>query len=310
MKNTLIEWAHHTVNFWWGCTFARLRDGTIREECKHCYALMLSKIFSRGKATWGPEGNRMIRHEAARRELYKMDKSAHKRGVRERVFINSMSDTFEDRRDLDEARGFLWDACKFVTNLDILLLTKRPENVCRMVPPGWIETWPAHVWVGTTAGTQAAADEAIPHLVGVPAKVKFLSMEPLLEEVDINDYLDPIDGGYVGRSFIDWIIVGGESGPHARPMHPAWARSLRDQCDEACVPFFFKQWGEWLPGDHVENVPDHEPQKIVTLALDGTQANSVTMPHEKREGMKTVCRIGKKVAGRLLDGRDWNEVPK
>jgi protein gp37 len=158
-KNSSIEWCHHTVNFWWGCTFARLADGSLREECRNCYALLLSKLFSRGKATWGELGRRMIRHENARRELYKMDKAAHKRGVRERVFINSMSDTFEDRRDLDEAREMLWGACQFVSNLDLLLLTKRPENVMRMVPEAWLKEWPAHVWIGTTAGTQPLASK-------------------------------------------------------------------------------------------------------------------------------------------------------
>lgn len=84
MKNTAIEWAHHTVNFWWGCVFARLADGSVRQECVNCYALMLSKLFSRGKATWGAEGNRMLRVDKASAELVKLDASARKRGVRER----------------------------------------------------------------------------------------------------------------------------------------------------------------------------------------------------------------------------------
>lgn len=232
MKNTLIEWAHHTVNFWWGCVFARFPDGTIRQECVNCYAKMMAALFSRGKATWGADGARWIRHEAARRELYKLDKSAHERGVRERIFINSMSDTFEDRADLNEARGFLWDACKFVTNLDMLLLTKRPENVRRMVPESWLTNWPAHVWIGTTVGTQKAADEVLEPLRDVPAAIRFLSVEPLLEPVKF----ESLHG-------IHWVIVGGESGAKARAMEADWVRDIREQCSNAGVAFFFKQWG-------------------------------------------------------------------
>ncbi|WP_052362067.1 DUF5131 family protein [Geminisphaera colitermitum] len=258
-QDSKIEWCHHTVNFWWGCAFAQLPDGCISEECRHCYALLLSKLFSRGKATWGATGKRWIRHEAARRELYKLDKSAFQRGVRERVFINSMSDTFEDRDDLNEARRFLWDACQFVTNLDILLLTKRPECVVSMVPCSWLSDWPAHVWVGTTTGTQQAADERVPYLLCIPARVRFLSCEPLLGPVNLRSVpdlfgsdLDALTGdsgiegrGHTGPSAerIHWVITGGESGPHARPMHPDWARSLRDQCSSAGVAFFMKQMG-------------------------------------------------------------------
>jgi protein gp37 len=299
MKNTLIEWAHHTVNFWWGCVFARFKDGTVRDECIHCYAKMMAALFSRGKATWGADGNRWVRHEAARRELYKLDKAAHAAGVRERIFINSMSDTFEDRRDLDEARGFLWDACKFVTNLDILLLTKRPENITRMVPPDWLTNWPAHVWVGTTVGSQKAADENIPALLSVPAKIRFLSCEPMIGPVNLNEWLcsdtpwkpfpDLVSftdkhGDEYFRRGIHWVICGGESGGSARPMDPMWVHQLRIQCASAGVAFFFKQWGEWAPG--FSNV-------LKCVEVSGC----------------FMSRTGKKVAGRHLDGKLYDEVP-
>lgn len=329
MKNTKIEWAHHTVNFWWGCTMATLATGALREECRHCYALLLSKIFGRGRASWGPQGKRWVRHEAARRELYKLDRAAHKRGERERVFINSMSDTFEDREDLNEARGFLWDACQFVTNLDILLLTKRPQNVCRMVPPAWLKNWPAHVWIGTTVGTQAAADEAIPELLKVPAQIRFLSCEPLLGSVDLDHWVfdreavvervadkmllneeqaDAITN-HVG---IHWVICGGESGPGARPMHPDWARSLRDQCEAADVPFFFKQWGEWLPGEQTKKSGTgyFRCDTGALMSATGRPARQNFGTHEDvNSGRLIALRIGKEAAGRLLDGREWNETP-
>jgi protein gp37 len=301
VKNTPIEWAHHTVNFWWGCTFAKLLDGSVREECKNCYALLLSKLFSRGKATWGSDGRRWVRHEAARRELYKLDKSAWKRGVRERVFINSMSDTFEDRRDLDEAREMLWGACSFVSNIDMLLLTKRPENVTRMVPPSWLKNWPAHVWIGTTAGTQAAADQAIPELLAIPSAVRFLSMEPLLGPVDLASMkiAGTVNWSLLGADGIDWVIVGGESGPRARPMHPAWATTLRDQCKVAGVPFFFKQWGEWMPARQVGDmlgVQELSRRKRIMVETDTS--------------LPAVCvRVGTNISGRLLDGVVHNEFP-
>lgn len=299
MNNTKIEWAHHTVNFWWGCTFAVLIDGTIREECRHCYALLLSKLFGRGRATWGARGKRWLRHGKAADELVKLDQAARKRGVRERVFVNSMSDTFEDRADLNEAREWLFRTAATVTNLDVLLLTKRPANVTRMVPKSWLVNWPAHVWIGATAGTQAAADEMIPELVLVPAHVRFLSCEPLFEAVDLG--LAGICPKQWGQGFrpvgecIHWVICGGESGAGARPMNPAWARSLRDQCVAANVAFFFKQWGEYV--DNANLPPDAEYSENVKF-----------IPMPGLADGDAMWRVGKKTAGRLLDGREWNET--
>lgn len=282
-KNSKIEWCHHTVNFWWGCTFARLRSGRVRQECVHCYAKTMATLFSRGKATWGAEGRRWLRTEAAGKELHQLAQSAFERDVRERVFVNSMSDAFEDRPDLVAPRTAMFERFMEAAHaLDILLLTKRPENVCRMVPASWLKSWPSWIWIGTTAGTQAAADEAVPELLKIPARVRFLSCEPLLESIRLDrvaaDECGEIDA-LRGASFCDgrnepaeiesihWVIAGGESGPGARPMHPDWTRSLRDQCQAAGVPFFFKQWG-------------------------GNTAKK------------------KKAAGRVLDGREWDEVPR
>lgn len=295
MKNSLIEWCHHTVNFWWGCVFKRYRNGDVREECVHCYALMLSKIFSKGKATWGTEGKRWFRVEKAIREFSALDASARKRGVRERVFVNSMSDTFEDRPDLITPRGLLLAGAEMATNLDVLLLTKRPENVCQMVPREWLANWPSHVWIGTTAGTQKAYNESVPELLKIPAKIRFLSMEPLVEDV----WMDWVQLGcrqWVSTEQIHWVICGGESGPKARPMHPAWAKSLRNQSKAAGVPFLFKQWGEWFPVPDVESaIARGVPEKIITY-----------FPELKMH----FARVGKKVAGRELDGVEHNEFPE
>jgi protein gp37 len=251
VKNTLIGWCHHTVNLWWGCEFARHEDGTISQECVHCYAKALSAYYSKGQATWGKDGKRWVRVEAALRELYAMEKSAAKRGVRERVFINSMSDTFEDRRDLDAAREALWAAVMLCPNLDFLLLTKRPENIERMTRKDWWVNWPKHVWVGTTAATQQSVDQRLHALLHVPAHIRFVSCEPLLEDIDLGlDPLDPFNN-------LEWVICGGESGNSARPMAPGWARNLLHQCSSVGEAFFMKQMGGKRDARHrLEDLPE------------------------------------------------------
>lgn len=304
MKNTKIEWAHHTVNFWWGCT-------KVSPACAHCYAETLAKMWSKGRATWGESGQRWLRVGQATRELLKLDKAAGKRGVRERVFINSMSDTFEDRRDLDGARLVLFAMAPCVPNLDLLLLTKRPVRVRNLVPPAWLQEWPRNVWIGTTVENQAAAEDRLPALLDVPARVRFLSCEPLLGPLEIEEYLeDLVDGGYVpGSAPIHWVIAGGESGGAARPMHPDWARSLRDQCRAAGVPFFFKQWGEWAPG---EQAGGRNRLRTATW-FDGWRFGTETLKQSwgrHRDDRPDLYRIGKAAAGRLLDGVEHSGVPE
>jgi len=178
--------------------------------------------------------------------------------------------------------------------------------------------WPLpNVWLGVSAEDQPTADARIPELLATPAAVRFVSAEPLLGSVDFS--LDGLwnlacprckdgsqyepdtnangcrvcDGTGKGDEVgLDWVIVGGESGPGARPMHPDWARGIRDQCVAAGVPFFFKQWGEWVVADF------EEPLAMATHAREYRQCEGLEM-----------ARVGKKRAGRLLDGREWNEMP-
>ncbi len=179
--------------------------------------------------------------------------------------------------------------------------------------PEWILPLP-NVWLGTSVENQAMADKRIPELLKVPAAVRFLSCEPLLGPVSIPHAarwhfddctcLDCFDRRDQGKEQpgIDWVIVGGESGPKARPMHPAWARGLRDQCIAAGVPFFFKQWGE-----HIAQLPDLK-QPCFFLGVDGKQYLN---PEEAgRADATCMMRVPKKAAGRLLDGRTWDELPK
>lgn len=180
--------------------------------------------------------------------------------------------------------------------------------------------WPLpNVWLGASVENQQAADERIPLLLQTPAAVRFLSCEPLLEEVDITEWLpdkcavtlhpaghplscgdcDPCNDvwGFKSRwqECINQVIVGGESGPGARPMHPDWARSLRDQCQAAGVAFHFKQWGEWARG---ANFPDHIPSGMAYKW------------NESDDDSAAMWKVGKKAAGRLLDGRTWDEFPE
>ena len=154
--------------------------------------------------------------------------------------------------------------------------------------------WPLpNVQFGITAEDQKRFDERVPWLLKTPAAVKFVSCEPLLGSIDLGRHLEIFLGplGEPDRVNINWVIVGGESGQQARPMHPDWARSLRDQCQAAGVPFFFKQWGEWAEADIIR---DYEEKRGTAIDL----------------GDVMMKRVGKKDAGRLLDGREWNEFPQ
>lgn len=220
-KNTKIQWCRHTFNGWFGCT-------KVSEACVRCYA----ESFADGRlglGVWGKNAPRKFFGEAHWNEPLKWDVEAGKAGKRHRVFCASMADVFEDRRDLDPWRVKLWNLIARTPNLDWLLLTKRPENMVAFTPEAWREGWPANVWAGTTVENQKWVDVRVPIILTVPARVRFLSVEPLLENVTI-----PLDG-------ISWAIVGCESGTGARPMDRNWARSVRDQCRAAGTKFFFKQ---------------------------------------------------------------------
>ncbi|KKX53812.1 phage Gp37/Gp68 family protein, partial [Brevibacillus borstelensis] len=178
-----------------------------------------------------------------------------------------------------------------------------PEDAANIAPPGsTLPKWPRwplpNVWLGTSVENQKEADERIPLLLETPAAVRFLSCEPLLGPVDLEftaQYEHPDNEGYGVTAIkgLDWVIVGGESGPNARPMHPDWAEHLRDQCEEYGVPFFFKQWGEWAP---VHELRCNEP------GIKGK-------PWYNFDPDTALCRIGKERAGRVLDGQEWNEFP-
>ena len=182
------------------------------------------------------------------------------------------------------------------------------------------QAWPLkNVWLGASIENQQTADQRIPHLLRCPAAVRFLSIEPLLGPVDLSTWI-PEHPGMASMAEIEawesrrlhWVIVGGESGPHARPMHPAWVRGVRDQCQAAGVPFFFKQWGEWCPSD-CDN-PQHYGRDEIYLDRAGRVARTASPfdgnPCDAGPCDASMVRVGKKAAGRTLDGRTWDEMPE
>lgn len=307
--STGIEWTDATVNFWWGCT--RVGPG-----CDHCYADSWALRY--GESLWGA-GVPRRKIKSALKTLYRLDNDyswwaadaeigqLHPNS-RRRVFIQSMADLFDKEVPLewfDEA----WTGITACNRLDIQIVTKRISLVEKRLNG---KPWPQHAGLIISVVNQAEADRDIPRLLSLKARLGIpwvgLSMEPLLGPVVLrSEWLRELD----------WIIVGGESGPHARPMHPYWARSLRDQCAGAGVPFFFKQWGECcqLRSDLIPVPARH----IGWVARDGrykfnvseTDCRAMTRDDDKHDCVwwSQVVRVGKKRAGRLLDGVEHNGVP-
>lgn len=292
-ENSKIEWTDHTFNPWVGCT-------KISPACDHCYAEGWAKRTG-GAALW--RGERRRTTEANWRQPLKWNREAEASGIRRKVFCASLADVFDNQVPA-EWRADLWRLIDETPGIDWLLLTKRPQNIVKMMPAVWIwppSAMPRNIWLGTTVENQAEAERRIPELLTAPAAVRFLSCEPLLGPIDLPlAYLNPVHdfANLFGGARVDWVICGGESGPEARPTHPDWARSLRDQCAAESVPFFFKQWGEWL----------HQPERAHFKEL---AREPWRRADSQRPGVRPALmfKVGKKRAGALLDGREWREVP-
>lgn len=219
-ENSKIEWTDHSFNIAWGCE-------RVSPACDHCYAEAWAKRA--GLAVWGPDAPRRVMSAEHWKAPLKWNAAAQKAGKVARVFCSSMADVFEDHPTLAEQRDRLWPIVAATPWLQWLLLTKRPENVRRMVPPAWLASWPANVLPGFTAENQEWFDRRHAAASMTPSPC-FVSYEPAL---------GPIDFG--AMFMIAWLIVGGESGGGARPMMLSWVRSARDQATAAGVPFFLKQ---------------------------------------------------------------------
>jgi protein gp37 len=373
-ETTEISWSDATICFWIGCSRKS-------PACTNCFADRDWGEDSRfNRAKWGVHGTRSATKPSSWRKLYKWDREAKASGIRKRVFVNSLSDTFEewDGLMLDHRGHTLWinhddgqiaatgefkpfdtktAVLRYLTmndirkqmfkiidetpNLDYLLLTKRPENILKMWPEraGLQSQWVGendtfdgknvyvhrpNCWIGTTVENQEYADKRVPELLKCRdlAPVLFLSCEPLLGSVDLGQAVgyNPEHGGYFDpmKPRINWCIVGGESGPNARPSHPDWFRSLRDQCQAAGVSYHFKQWGEWAPiENHHVMVPRSEGGNY-GLTPSGEKINEgETRPihvwHYSEAGNDdsfSSVRVGTKKSGRLLDGALHDAFPK
>lgn len=283
-QTTNIAWCDSTWNPWRGCT-------KVSAGCANCYAERQAKRNPDVLGRWGDHGSRPIAAESTWRQPLKWNREAEKAGVRRRVFCGSMMDFFEDRTDLVDARVRAFDLIRQTQNLDWLILTKRPQNWAKVlrdtidrmrdrgetiVPslpnkydwtyhtPSFVNGWmhgdypgaghivPPNIWLGTSCSTQADLDRNLPHLLRCPAKVRFLSLEPLVGSIDIeaafDRWINAMEGTVTAdiprlKDFLHWVIVGGESGPGARPCSVEWIRSIVSQCREAGVPCFVKQLG-------------------------------------------------------------------
>lgn len=266
-ENSGIQWTTHTFNPVRGCE-------KVSPGCDHCYAEAMSKRNPAVLGEWGSDGTRIVASESYWTAPEKWDRAAAAAGERHRVFCASLADVFEDRPEWVRPRSRLFALIDATPNLDWLLLTKRPENVARLMPPlvtqyvpeagemSYVEGVRPNVWLGTSVEDQQRADERIPHLLRCPAAVRFLSVEPLLGPVDLTRWMprfvpwanaggpDECCHGYAAgvpcpdcTPRLDWVIVGGESGPHSRPCEVAWVRSIVAQCQAAGVACFVKQLG-------------------------------------------------------------------
>jgi protein gp37 len=315
---TKIEWCDATFNPWIGCT-------KVSPGCTNCYAEGESK--RRGWAQWGKGKERHRTSANYWKQPLAWDKRAEARdqrsAARPRIFCGSLCDWLDDEVPIEWLADLL-ALIHATPNLDWLLLTKRPENWNARIHDAfrddrtggdldylslWLDGDPVqNVWFGVSVEDQTRADERIPLLLQIPAKIRFLSCEPLLGRVnylqscfDAGNHLHPY-----GKSGIDWLICGGESGHGARPMHPDWTRLLRDECRADHIPFFFKQRGEWgifkpfAGGDLGGDMRRGIVQQVRAIGEhDG----------HFRRGDIYMRRVGKKKAGRLLDGREYSEFP-
>lgn len=291
MAKTKIEWATHTWNPITGCS-------PVSEGCQNCYAARIAKRLA-GKAGYPKDDPfRVTLHPERLREPLRWRKPRN-------VFVVSMGDLFHEdvpEKWFSDIYAIIMESKRLRLGHTFIILTKRPKRMAELIRPKEPLT---NLWLGVTAENQQRADERIPILLQIPAAVRFVSVEPMLEPVDLNQLIIPgnnpmeyhisalheqhDDCLYESPTQLDWVICGGESGPGARPMHPDWARSLRDQCQTAGTPFFFKQWGEFAPAHLLE-------------------------PHIKIDfddgALHCMRKVGKKRAGRLLDGKIWDQFPK
>lgn len=322
MGNTKIEWAEKVWNPVTGCS-------KISPGCENCYAERMA-FRLRGRCGY-PDGEpfRVTLRPQRLEEPMRWRKSSM-------VFVCSMGDLFHPEVPFAYIER-VFNIMLHAPQHTFLVLTKRPRTAKMFLDPNLrsdvFKHWPLpNVWLGVTAENQEMADERIPILLQIPAAMRFVSVEPMLGPVDLtrvggdwhgHGRIDALNGRRNIEEYIfeyslrwktercekiDWVICGGETGPHARPVHPDWVRGLRDQCQSAGVPFYFKSWGEWVCRPWSS---DNGRKRELCLGMDGTSVYAQVghMMGFRKPGEALMVRVGKKAAGRLLDGRTWEEMP-
>jgi protein gp37 len=360
MKTTQIEWAEATWNITSGCT-------RVSEGCRNCYAERLVATRLRhlpqneGVTEDGHWTGKINLHESKLLEpLRRRKPTRYFVCSQSDLFHPGVPFEFTDRAfavmALCPQHTFMVLTKRpermeeyLVSRAGTMLIGEQRSRMAWLKygalivsrREGWIERFEqanampalpyANVWLGTSVENQAAADARIPHLLRCPAAVRFLSVEPMLGPVEFSDVTHRSDCvrvlGKPAMHGIHWVIAGGESGPNARPMHPDWARSLRDQCQVASVPFYFKQWGEWAPHWTDNVVHDDQFGKLMRFLISSSTDKSEVGKHvwhaypkerivcsekypDKFSRFEEMRRVGKKAAGHLLDGRQWHEFPE
>lgn len=323
MQKTAIEYLDYTWNP------LAMRCTPVSDGCEHCWHLRMADRLCANPKIGNAEAESYAGHDAplVRWKALKKPITAKMPG---RIGVQFMGDLFHMGVDfgmVHEVFDVMWQSPQHT----FLVLTKRPERMFEFMTQKNIQNmygneWPLkNVWLGVTTENQARADERIPILLQIPAAKRWISIEPMLGPVNITPCLggNCKDCGYTLKQCrdakvvgyiaccpdcrhdpcLDWVVLGGETGPGARPMHPDWVRSVRDQCQAAGVPFFFKQWGEWMPW--CELYPDRDPRFTGEVPLvNGISKVTTTVIDGQR-----YYRVGNKAAGHLIDGREWREMP-
>lgn len=326
---TKIEWCTHTWSPWIGCT-------KLTAACDHCYAADMAKRYGWAEFVAGAPRHRTS--AAYWKKPLAWNRQAEAAGRSATVFA-SLCDPF-DAEVSDDWRADYMAVIEQTPHLEWLLLTKRP-SVARKYFDG--RHMPANVRLGITGETQDLLEQRTRELMAIRTRLlPFLSAEPLLGALRLDDIDDhgasrdalrgevwvpgagSISSQTIRANRFGWVISGGESGPKARPSHPDWFRSLRDQCQAAGVPFFFKQWGEWLPwSQFTDALVDDDPEqtRFATMEWDfgvdkaDGEWRNVGRPMwcDSQDGNiddeHCVGRVGKKAAGALLDGKEWRQFP-
>lgn len=333
MSATKIEWADLTINPTRGCSHCS-------PGCDNCYAerfaarLAKNPLTAHAYAGLVDDNGRWTGKVTPLHDFSTIHRLPKKPC---RVFVGSMTDIFHPAMDDNNGQGMRALLYWFHTypQHTFMILTKRPERMLADI--NWLVAQdgdlPPNLWLGVTVCNQEEADAKIPLLLDTPAAKRFVSVEPMLGPVDLTQIKTKTctwdtlaDNADNEGPALNWVICGGETGPGARPMHPDWVRGLRDQCKAAEVPFFFKSWGEWggtgicldtgLPTNRMFHSFDHYCDKAPTWMYKGDKliCPDGHVPTGGGEKGKTypmciIRRVGKKRAGRLLDGQEHNEIP-